>query len=776
MGRPALGLSKNSSRTISSSSPSSGSAASMPNASYNPWLVRRAIGAVLPSRPTSSFHTPYAPLMTHLSSFRRSLSSSSFGGANLTTFQKAKIEALEEMAVSDPYNAQPQADLYRELNARGLHHLVRARYDSKQFASDEAAYREYQQAVHMLSGPQAHAFASPYNHNNYSPFSQQPQHPYVPVTSSPFSNPNQPSYHHQPHHNYSHSNSSQNQGQTDAGTTTNPIVVKVTQEQTPPYLQFLRAAALVVGVGLLVMMFKRSGTGFGIPSMDVYKETNPSTDPKTTFDDVKGCDEAKAELEEIVQYLRNPEDFTRLGGKLPKGLLLEGPPGTGKTLLARAIAGEAGVPFFYCSGSEFEEMFVGVGARRVRELFAAAKKKAPCIVFIDEIDAIGGKRQSRDTMSATRMTLNQLLVELDGFENSTGVIVIGATNFPQMLDKALVRPGRFDRHVNVPLPDLRGRKQILDLYAKKIMLEKDVDLTQIARGTPGCSGAELYNLINSAAIRASTQGQKAVTMTDLEYAKDKILMGAERKSAVMSEENKKLTAYHEGGHAIMAISTKGAYPVHKATIIPRGQALGMVHQLPEDDVVSVDKEQLLARLDVAMGGRVAEEMIFGPEHITTGASSDLEQANRVARDMVMRYGMSERLGKLVIDDQTRLSNGTFQIADEEIKKLLEDSYERTRQVLKEREADLHRLATALLQYETLDRNDILDVCAGKELNRDPLANPTPSPSPSTSSSSSSAPKQGKKKEDKGKEKEKEKSSVKPTTGSKPVNPAPIPSA
>jgi len=338
-------------------------------------------------------------------------------------------------------------------------------------------------------------------------------------------------------------------------------------------------------------------------------------DVSVRFGDVLGVDEAKGELEEIVQYLREPEKFTRLGGKLPKGLLLMGPPGTGKTLLAKAIAGEAEVPFFYASGSQFEEVYVGVGARRVRDLFETAKKKAPCIIFIDEIDAIGGSRTLKD-QSAMKMTLNELLVQMDGFAENNGVIVIGATNFKQSLDQALTRPGRFDKHVNVPLPDVQGRKQILELYGKKTIMGEDVDLNVLARGTPGMSGAELSNLVNQAAVKASMDGLASISHAVLEWAKDKILMGAERTTALITKETAKCTAYHEAGHALVAIMTEGANPIHKATIMPRGGSLGMVMQLPDGDQTSMSYKQMLARLDVCMGGRIAEGLIFGEENIT----------------------------------------------------------------------------------------------------------------------------------------------------------------
>lgn len=434
-----------------------------------------------------------------------------------------------------------------------------------------------------------------------------------------------------------------------------------------------------------------------------------------TFDDVVGVEEAKSELEEIVMYLKDPKRFTRLGGKLPKGVLLTGPPGTGKTLLAKAIAGEAEVPFFYSSGSEFEEMYVGVGARRVRDLFAAANANAPCIIFIDEIDAVGGSRNLKD-QTAMKMTLNQLLVEMDGFQENNGVIVIGATNFADALDSALTRPGRLDRHIEVPLPDVGGRKDILELYSKKMPLSAEVDLEQIARGTPGYSGAELFNLMNQAAVKSSVMGLNAISMKMLEWAKDRISMGAERQSAILSEETMKLTAHHEAGHALVGILTEGSDPIHKATIIPRGRALGLVLQLPDGDQTSMSLKQMMARLDVCMAGRIAEEIMFGHENVTSGASSDIQQATRLARAMVTKYGFSEKIGSVFINNDpsqndrgTSISDETLKEIDGEIKRLCDESYARTLKLLTENKQKLINIAEGLIKYETLAGAEVVEI-------------------------------------------------------------------
>ncbi|RKO98781.1 hypothetical protein CXG81DRAFT_15454 [Caulochytrium protostelioides] len=425
------------------------------------------------------------------------------------------------------------------------------------------------------------------------------------------------------------------------------------------------------------------------------------------FADVEGVDEAKQELEDIVSFLKEPGRYMQVGGKLPKGILLYGPPGTGKTHLARAVAGEAGVPFFQMSGSEFDELYVGVGAKRVRELFALAKKSAPCIVFIDELDAVGSKRSAKD-QSYMRQTLNQLLVELDGFKSAEGVIFIAATNTPEALDKALVRPGRFDRHVPVPLPDVKGRSRILEVHMKGIRFDDSVHVGIIARGTPGFSGADLANLLNMAAIQASKHARPSVSMQDLEWAKDKIIMGSERKSTVVSEANRRLTAYHEGGHALVAFLTPGALPLHKVTVIPRGQALGVTVQLPEADQTNHTKRELMAMLDVCMGGRVAEELLLGPDDVTTGAASDLEKASHLARDMVRVYGMSDGAGLVAYPaaDLDRLSPHTRAALEEEVRALVDAAYRRAKALLTQRRAELDRLAEALIERETLNLQEI----------------------------------------------------------------------
>ncbi len=461
---------------------------------------------------------------------------------------------------------------------------------------------------------------------------------------------------------------------------------------------------------------------------------------RVTFEDVAGVDEAKDDLKEIVDFLRDPQKFQRLGGRIPKGVLLVGPPGTGKTLLARAIAGEANVPFFTISGSDFVEMFVGVGASRVRDMFEQAKKNAPCIVFVDEIDAVGRHRGAGlgGGNDEREQTLNQLLVEMDGFEANEGVILIAATNRPDVLDPALLRPGRFDRQIVVPNPDLSGREKILRVHMRKVPLAPDVDARTIARGTPGFSGADLANLVNEAALLAARRGKRVVTMSELEEAKDKVMMGAERRSLAMSEEEKRNTAFHEAGHAIVALNVVGSDPIHKATIIPRGRALGMVMRLPERDSVSMTRQKMLADLCVAFGGRIAEEITFGHDQVTTGAVSDIRQATRMARAMVTRYGFSDELGPIEfaaneeevflghsVARQQNISEATAQKVDAEIHRIIDETYKQAYKILTDRKDDLNVLARGLLEYETLTGDEIIALLKGIPPVRTPYEEPEP---------------------------------------------------
>ena len=452
--------------------------------------------------------------------------------------------------------------------------------------------------------------------------------------------------------------------------------------------------------------------------------------PKVTFADVAGCDEAKVELEEIIEFLKDPAKFTKLGGRLPKGALLVGPPGTGKTLLARAVAGEAGRPFFSMSGSDFVEMFVGVGASRVRDLFEQGKAHAPCIIFIDEIDAVGRHRGAGlgGGHDEREQTLNQLLVEMDGFESNEGVILIAATNRPDVLDPALLRPGRFDRQIVVDAPDLRGREGILRVHVRNKPIADDVDITSLARGTPGMAGADIANLVNEGALLAARRNHDKIYMIDLEDAKDKVMLGAERKSLVMREEERRLTAYHEGGHAVCAMKVKGNDPLHKVTIVPRGRALGLAFTLPEDDRVSVTREQLEARLVMAYGGRAAEEMVFGRDHVTTGAASDIQMATGIARRYVSQWGLSDTIGPVLVGDNEQevflgqqltsrrtVSERTAQQVDDEVARVIDTAYQRAKKVLLENRPLLDAIAAALLERETLSREDFAILIKGDSL-------------------------------------------------------------
>lgn len=502
-------------------------------------------------------------------------------------------------------------------------------------------------------------------------------------------------------------------------------------EEQPWYMTLLVSwfpMLLLVGVWIFFMRQMQSGGGKAMSFGRSRARLLNQDSARVTFADVAGVDEAKDELSEVVEFLSNPKKFTRLGGRIPKGVLLVGPPGTGKTLLARAVAGEAGVPFFSISGSDFVEMFVGVGASRVRDLFVQGKKNAPCLIFIDEIDAVGRQRGAGlgGGHDEREQTLNQLLVEMDGFESNEGVILIAATNRPDVLDPALLRPGRFDRQVMVPTPDLRGRRRILEVHTKRTPLAGDVDLEVLARGTPGFSGADLENLVNEAALQAAKLNQDRLDMHDFEYAKDKVLMGRERRSLILSEEEKRITAYHEGGHALAARLLPGSDPVHKVTIIPRGRALGVTMQLPEEDRHGYSRTFLRNNLVVLLGGRVAEEIIF--DDITTGASNDIERVTRMARKMVCEWGMSEAVGTLSIGEtgeevfigrewvqNKNFSEDTARLVDSEVKRIVEDAHSRCRKLLEENLDALHRIAQALLDRETITGDDLDLLMDNKEL-------------------------------------------------------------
>lgn len=609
--------------------------------------------------------------------------------------RETRLERLIEVADANPNDAAVQSALLAELNKHSPESVIK-RFEQRYYAVDSRGVAEYLRALVITN-----AIA------DYLPDEQSGKPSSLPTLLQELKH-----------------RASENSDE--------PVLSPGTSEKQPLHVvmvdpkvsnksrfaqELISTILFTVAVGLVWLMGAAAlqkyigslggigASGVGSSSSYAPKELNKEVMPEKnvkTFKDVKGCDDAKQELEEVVEYLKNPAKFTRLGGKLPKGILLTGAPGTGKTLLAKAIAGEAGVPFFYRAGSEFEEMFVGVGARRVRSLFQAAKKKAPCIIFIDEIDAVGSTRKQWE--GHTKKTLHQLLVEMDGFEQNEGIILMAATNLPDILDPALTRPGRFDRHIVVPNPDVRGRQEILELYLQDKPLADDVDVKAIARGTPGFNGADLSNLVNIAAIKAAVEGAEKITATQLEFAKDRIIMGTERKTMFISEESKKLTAYHESGHAIVAFNTEGAHPIHKATIMPRGSALGMVTQLPSSDETSISKKQLLARLDVCMGGRVAEELIFGNDQITTGASGDLNTATELAQYMVSNCGMSDAIGPVHIKE--RPSSEMQSRIDAEVVKLLREAYDRVKALLKKHEKDLHALASALLEYETLSAEDI----------------------------------------------------------------------
>jgi cell division protease FtsH len=522
---------------------------------------------------------------------------------------------------------------------------------------------------------------------------------------------------------------------------------------------FVQLLPWVILIGLWLFFFRQVQAGGNRAfSFGKSKAKLLSGDtPKVTFADVAGCDEAKAELQEIIEFLRDPQRFQRLGGRLPKGVLLVGPPGTGKTLLARAVAGEAARPFFSMSGSDFVEMFVGVGASRVRDLFEQGKAHAPCIIFIDEIDAVGRHRGAGlgGGHDEREQTLNQLLVEMDGFASNEGVILIAATNRPDVLDPALLRPGRFDRQVVVDMPDVRGREAILKVHAREKPLARDVRLDVVAKATPGLAGADLANIVNEAALLAARRNKQQVEMLDIDDAKDKVMLGVERKSLVLSEEERKLTAYHEAGHAIVSVRVPGQDPVHKVSIVPRGRTLGITFSLPEEDRHNYTKQFILGRLAVAYGGRVAEEIIFGLEKVTTGAAQDILQSTELARRMVTQFGMSDAIGPIAIGDREQqiflgreitqrheVSEKTAELVDAEVKRVLDDALGRARTILEAELPLLHRMAQALLERETLDREDVVLLAAGKDLPPRLMAIPAPAATPRADKERTDVPERG----------------------------------
>lgn len=612
------------------------------------------------------------------------------------------LAASEQEANKDLSDSSAQAAFYKLLLKSNYPQYVVSRFETPCIASSEECLNLYIEALQRL-GRHSDAEAVRQSSLANSTSSSLP-HDTSAFNGSPSQKSNTPML---PFQNFGH------------GTRKEPLHVVVTESTFTIVSRWVKwlimLGAVTYGLSEGIKYITENTTL--LKNSDAADKSVDVAKTNVKFDDVYGCDDARAELEEIVDFLKDPAKYESLGGNLPKGVLLTGPPGTGKTLLARATAGEAGVDFFFMSGSEFDEVYVGVGARRIRELFARARERAPAIIFIDELDAIGGKRNPKDQAYA-KQTLNQLLVELDGFFQSSGIIIIGATNFPESLDKALTRPGRFDKVINVELPDVRGRADILKHYMKKLTLASDVDSNIIARGTPGLSGAELMNLVNQAAVYACQKNAIAVDMSHLEWAKDKILMGAERKTMVLRETARRATAYHEAGHAIMALYTPGSVPLYKATILPRGSALGITFQLPEMDKFDITKKECLAKLDVCMGGKIAEELIYGRDNTTSGCGSDLQNATNTARAMVTQYGMSEQVGPVNLTDKWESwSDGIRNLADSEVLDLLKNSEERSRKLLIEKMNELHRLAQGLMEYETLNSAEIKKVCNGEPINK-----------------------------------------------------------
>jgi ATP-dependent metalloprotease len=607
----------------------------------------------------------------------------------------------ERTANNNPTSATAQQAFYAALLRANMPKIVIERYQTGRYANSQATDASYLKALQVTG-----TLPPPGAPNQTQPAGGLDQHTLQSVGQAVAA------------HNYGGSFVTPS-AKTGTGAKESPLHVIVEESWGASvfrWVKFLVIAAIMAYFGIVVLTMLVEFAGSFRTRVGQNNEVQ-AQHQTVRFSDVHGCDEAKEELQELVEFLTNPEKFNQLGGKLPKGILLVGPPGTGKTMLARAVAGEAGCPVFYMSGSEFDELYVGVGAKRVRDLFQQARNKAPAIIFIDELDAVGGKRNARDPAYA-KQTLNQLLTELDGFSPSTGVILIAATNYPDALDQALTRPGRFDRHVNVPLPDVRGRIQIIKHHMKNVPVSTDVDATTLARATSGMSGADLENLVNQAAIRASRLRYKKVNGECFEWAKDKIMMGAEAKSRVMREKDKIMTAYHEAGHALVNLFTPGSNQLYKMTIIPRGRALGVTHSLPDMDAVSQGYDQYLAHIAVAMGGRAAEELIYGPDKVSSGISSDVSSATQTAFALVTRFGYSPKLGNVdLATDYSSLSSETKQEIEREVRRIVEDGRKRADKIMADNRAGLEALKDALIEFETLDREEILKVLKGEKLQR-----------------------------------------------------------
>ncbi|KAM0712922.1 hypothetical protein Q7P35_000373 [Cladosporium inversicolor] len=634
---------------------------------------------------------------------QRSIFGSSWGASS----NRNMLAHLEQVANNNPGSATAQNAFYSALLRSNMPEILVERYNTGRFATNSACDNVFKKALQQIGAAESGVVGNAAGQNaqgNGNGMSNEQLQAVGQAVAAKYAGGN-----------VGINNMRAGSG---AGNKAEPLYVVVDESMFAFIFRITKFVLLFCACGyafLVVFTLVVESLGFmkkGAAGQNA--ETKPELQT-TRFADVHGCDEAKEELQELVEFLKAPESFSTLGGKMPKGVLLAGPPGTGKTLLARAVAGEAQVPFFYMSGSEFDEVYVGVGAKRVRELFANARSKSPAIIFIDELDAVGSKRHERDAAYA-KQTLNQLLTELDGFEQNSGVIIIGATNFPESLDKALTRPGRFDRNVAVSLPDVRGRIAILKHHLRNIKYDADVDASVIARGSPGMSGAELESIVNQAAVHASKRKATQVSLEDMVWAKDKIMMGAERKSAVIQQKDKIMTAYHEGGHALVALLTDGCDPLYKATIMPRGHALGITFQLPEMDKVSETKKNLEARIDVCMGGKVAEQLIYGEDGVSTGASSDIQQATNLAYHMVTQAGMSDLLGNIDLSSNyNRLSTDTKQKIEGEVRRIIEAGKDRATKLLTEKRVELDRLAAALVEYETLDKAEMEKVIKGEPL-------------------------------------------------------------